>query len=534
MLRSVPVACRLSCYPFLFPLGAHRHLPAPGHYHLWSTSTLHGLEPHKQTSSSSALVHDTQGRNPLHVIQHQHSRSRATPLGLTADVQVRRQPARLPHITLASVQLPVRVGVSLQRRKAASSNACKNTLWNVMVTRKPSSSFTTTSSSTSSSRCSSLYPPSALTDGWSADEADEMSADDSPPPRPLSVAIPKVSGAHGPYCPRRPNLREILANTSPSPWTLAAFMAYLSNNHCLETLEFTMDAGRYKKHYAKMLSKADDGEAPPAKDREYVQLLWTRLIDAYIQPNGSREVNLPSEVRDPILNLKTGDLPPPPEKLDPAVSKIYELMEESVLVPFINSCYPQSAAPTVSSMPVNVSNDSISTGSHHSRESSAPQSFKRHGRHTRSSPPPQTAVEPYAHTYSAPSMLNRKSAPSTLTTTLHKARFSMRLSPTTSSPSSSNPNVIAPFASATSGTSDTTVSASGSGSAGMTDDSTPSPTGDSPMTPPTSPPMSDLTSPVGSPRASRDSHNMWKKLGRLSGMKVGRKRSQSGLKEEQQ
>jgi hypothetical protein len=442
---------------------------------------------------------------------------------------VRRQPARLPHLTLASVQLPVRVGVSLQRRKAASSNACKNTLWNVMVTRKPSSSFTT-SSSTSSSRCSSLYPPSALTDGWSADEADEMSADDASPPRPLSVAIPKVSGAHGPYCPRRPNLREILANTSPSPWTLAAFMAYLSNNHCLETLEFTMDAGRYKKHYAKMLSKADDGEAPPAKDREYVQLLWTRLIDAYIQPNGSREVNLPSEVRDPILNLETGDLPPPPEKLDPAVSKIYELMEESVLVPFINSCYPQSAAPTVSSMPVNLSSDSISAGSHHSSERSGPQSYKRHGRHTRSSPPPQTAVEPYAHSYSAPSMLNRKSAPSTLTTTLHKARFSMRLSPT----SSSNPNVIAPFASATSGTSETTISASGSGSAGFTDDSTPSPTADSPMTPPTSPPMSDLASPVGSPRASRDSHNMWKKLGRLSGMKVGRKKSQSGLKEEQQ
>jgi hypothetical protein len=403
-----------------------------------------------------------------------------------------------------------------------------------MVTRKPSSQFT--SSSTNSSRCSSLYPSSALTDGWSADEPDEMSADESSPPRPLSVTIPKVAGAHGPYCPRRPNLREILANTSPPPWTLAAFMAYLSNNHCLETLEFTMDAGRYKKHYAKMLSKAEDGEEPPAKDREYVQLLWTRLIDAYIQPNGSREVNLPSEVRDPILNLEIGDLPPTPEKLDPAVAKIYELMEESVLVPFINSCYPQSAAPTVSSMPINASSESLSTGSH-SSEKSTPQSFKRHGRHIRSSPPPQTAVEPYAHTYSAPSMLNRKSAPSTLTTTLHKARFSMRLSPTTSSTTSSpypsGPNVIAPFASATSGTSDTTVNASGS-APGMIDDSTPSPTNDSPMTPPTSPPIGDLISPVGSPRASRDSNNMWKKLGRLSGMKVGKKRSQSGLKEDPQ
>ena len=60
----------------------------------------------------------------------------------------------------------------------------------------------------------------------------------------------------------------------------------------------------------------------------------------------------------------------------------------------------------------------------------------------------------------------------------------------------------------------------------MTDDtgSSGSPLGESPMTPPTSPPMSDA-----SPK--RDS-GMWKKLGRLSGMKVGKKKSQGGLKEE--
>ncbi|KAM0715406.1 hypothetical protein Q7P37_008904 [Cladosporium fusiforme] len=488
---------------FALPLPAHHSLavsPRSSSQHLTSRHTTTAISTHTHTRAHTLLA------------SH-----RTTTSGLKADAQ-----------------LPVRVGVNLQRRKAASSNACKNTFWNVMVTRKPSSQFT--SSSTSSSRCSSLYPPSALTEGWSADEADEMSGDESPP-RPLSVAIPKVAGAHGPYCPRRPNLREILANTSPPPWTLAAFMAYLSNNHCLETLEFTMDAGRYKKHYAKMMSKAEGDDAPPATDKDYVQLLWTRLIDAYIQPNGSREVNLPSEVRDPILNLEIGLLPPPPEKLDPAVAKIYELMEESVLVPFINSCYPQSAAPTVSSMPVNASSDSLS-GSNSATVGSAPQTFKRHGRHVRSSPPPQSAVEPYAHTYSAPSMLNRKSAPSTLTTTLHKARFSMRLSPTSASPSQSNPpNAIAPFASATSGTSDTTVSASGSGSAtGTTDDSnsTSSPVAESPMTPPTSPPIGDLASPAHSPRTSRDSNNVWKKLGRLSGMKVGKKKSHAGLKDEHQ
>jgi hypothetical protein len=37
----------------------------------------------------------------------------------------------------------------------------------------------------------------------------------------------------------------MLANAAPSPWTLGAFMQYLSENHCLEVLEFTTDASRY-------------------------------------------------------------------------------------------------------------------------------------------------------------------------------------------------------------------------------------------------------------------------------------------------
>ncbi|OQO02868.1 hypothetical protein B0A48_11151 [Cryoendolithus antarcticus] len=400
-----------------------------------------------------------------------------------------------------------------------------------MISRNSSSHFTSPASSGSSSRASSIYPPSALTEGSSADEEDEveMSAEETVPTRPLSVAIPKAgSGIQGPYCPRRPNLKEILANTSPQPWTLAAFMAYLSSNHCLETLEFTMDAGRYKKHFAKMMSKAQGEEAPPVRDREYVQLLWNRLIDAYIRPNGSREVNLPSNVRDPILDLGPGDLPPAPEKLDPAVAKIYELMEDSVLVPFLNSCYPQTADPKVSSMPFNMSSESIS-GSSKSRESSS-HSFRRHGRNARSSPPPQTAVEPHSNSYHGhtSSFMNRKSAPSTISTTLNKARFSIKLSPSSSHPA------VAPFSSSiASGTSNPHGSSASTSGQGMTDDSGSTGSGgnDSPMTPPTSPPVGDLglNSPGQSPRQSRDS-GMWKKLGRLSGM--GRKKSHGGLREE--
>ena len=388
------------------------------------------------------------------------------------------------------------------------------------MVRTPSS-LSSASTSTSNSRNSSLYPPSALSGGWDADDEDTMSTGEHIPSRPLSVAIPKASAVHGPFCPRRPNLREILANTSEAPWTLAAFMAYLSNNHCLETLEFTMDAGRYRKHYAKMVARASNGGTPPSKDREYVQALWQRLVDAYIRPNGSREVNLPSDVRDPILNLSSTELPPAPETLDPAVAKIYELMEESVLVPFLNSAYPQTAHPTVSSCPQDISNEGIPLTARTYEERSA---YYRRSRHSRNSPPLQTAVDPYAHSYSPPSSMNRKSA-SAIPSNTNKARFNTRLAQTTSSPAAAFSNQ-ANLDTVTSG-SDINVSGSGSGP-GMTDDSgsTDSPTNESPTTPPTTPPMSDTHSP------KRDS-GMWKKLGRLSGMNPRKKKSHGGLREEQ-
>ncbi|KAI7105239.1 hypothetical protein KC324_g20557 [Hortaea werneckii] len=266
-----------------------------------------------------------------------------------------------------------------------------------------------------------------------------------------------------------------------------------------------------------MMSKAGEDGIPPESERQYVGELWQRLVEAYIQPNGSREVNLPSDVRDPILNLSSSDAPPAPEALDVAVAKIYELMEESVLVPFLNSAYPQSAHPTVSSCPYDTSEESISRqhGDH----------SKRGHRNARSSPPPQSAVEPHAHSYAGGSAMNRKSAPSAFTASLNKARFSTKLNPSTSSPAAhAGSNKHDSHATI----SDANLSMTGYGSgSGMTDDtgSSGSPLGESPMTPPTSPPMSDA-----SPK--RDS-GMWKKLGRLSGMKVGKKKSQGGLKEEQ-
>lgn len=373
-----------------------------------------------------------------------------------------------------------------------------------MVVRKAPSVTTTTISTI-------IVSPHRIAEDWDADDEATMSSDGYPTPRPLSLAIPvSVGGAHGPYCPRRPNLREILANTAPSPWNLTAFMAYLSQNHCLETLEFTMDAGRYRSHYQKMMARSTGG-TPPLQDREYVQALWLRLVDAYIRSNGSREVNLPSDVRDPILRLQPSTLPPSPETLDRAVAKIYELMEESVLLPFLNSMYPQTArsVASASSLPYHTSEESI--GSRSTREP------RRRGRAHRESPPPLSAVEPYSPSYIAASPTNRKSAPSAL---LAQNRFSARPQQSTSSPTVPYSRSTDPGAAG--GCSEAQFPVT---HAGMTDDSgsTGSPTTDDPMTPPTSPPIGDI-----SPK--RDS-GMWKKLTRFSGMKPSKKRNQNGVDE---
>ncbi|KAG9239590.1 hypothetical protein BJ875DRAFT_365177 [Amylocarpus encephaloides] len=196
--------------------------------------------------------------------------------------------------------------------------------------RKPPSLYLHTSSQETSPRCSSIL------EDWDADDEGFMSSGDFIPSRPLSLAIPS-----GPYCPRRPALHDVLASTAPLPWTLTAFMAYLSQNHCLETLEFTMDAKRYRKHYREMADRDPlTPLSPQTPEVEYVRMLWQKLLDAYIVPNGPREVNLPSNVRDHLVSLPCQQTPPEPSELDHAVKIIYELMEESVLVPFLNSLAP--------------------------------------------------------------------------------------------------------------------------------------------------------------------------------------------------
>ena len=339
------------------------------------------------------------------------------------------------------------------------------------------------------SREASPSSSSALSD-WDADDEGFMSSGDQAPSRPVSLSF------SGPYCPRRPTLQEVLANTAPTPWTLSAFTAYLSQNHCLETLEFTMDAQRYKLHYDTLM-QAHSQLSPSRADEEadYVRMLWQKLLDAYIIPNGPREVNLPGSVRDRLLSLPYKTTVPDPTELDPAAKIIFELMDESVLVPFLNTVTPFQAPESLSLWGSGETSDSYMAASLDAaslspsrtrvqREDSPP--FSGSGSDALS--PPPRGVSPR---------------------TSHQSHLGR--------PGQSRLSTLVSSTSATS---------SAEAIDSMTDDSTdsPSPSGSAlePMTPPNTPPTSHVnfkTSSPGSSRTVRAESSGWKKMGAKFGWK---------------
>ena len=307
-------------------------------------------------------------------------------------------------------------------------------------------------------------PPSLIFSDGEADDEGAMSSEENiPPSRPLSMAL---GGFHpiGPYCPRVPTLQEVLSNSAPPPWTLSAFTAHLSQNHCLENLEFIKDAERYHREHEKFKTEyADVSKSPHFQKRDEVKRLWQRLMKAYIVPNSPREVNLPANVRDALLELPNQSSPPSPDALDPAVQRVYELMNESVLLSFVSELSPTRTAPSI---------QEDSEGEDRLRVWS-PEGSRRRSRS------------------------RRKTSPMADVTS---SQFGDSLRP-----------------SHTSGGSRAGAHSSSSADVMLTDDtaSLPSPT-DSPMTPPTTPPSSD---PGGSsPKMKSD--NIWKKMaGRLGNKK---------------
>ena len=134
-----------------------------------------------------------------------------------------------------------------------------------------------------------------------------------------------------------PTLTEILLNVAPPPWTLTAFTAYLSQNHCMETIEFTLDLQRYAAVHDQILA---DKTADPTSADQQLSALWDKLMQVYIVPCSPREINIPSRVRDRLLRLPSQPEPPHPRELEEAGRIIHELMNDSLLVPFLESVSP--------------------------------------------------------------------------------------------------------------------------------------------------------------------------------------------------
>jgi hypothetical protein len=281
----------------------------------------------------------------------------------------------------------------------------------------------------------------------------------------------------------RPTLDEVLANVAPPPYTLSAFMAYLSQNHCLETLEFTMEANRYRESYYALIDRlGPNALAAESAESQHMHMLWQRLLTAYIFPGSPREINLSSEVRDALLQYSNVTAPPPPETLDSAVKRIHDLMEESIFLPFINS---HTTSPSM--MP--------------SEPFMAPEDIFALSSSTLDEHPMKRVRSRVSKRISPQSSL--KDLPAT-----GHSRSTMSL------------GAVHAIGKRTSGALSTSME-----SASLTDDSSPqsSPTAEEPMTPPTTPPASEPHLPIQSPKLRTE--NPWKKMG----MKLGfKKRSTTG------
>ncbi|KAL9604944.1 MAG: hypothetical protein Q9219_000132 [cf. Caloplaca sp. 3 TL-2023] len=309
-----------------------------------------------------------------------------------------------------------------------------------------------------------------------ADDEGTMSVEDTNTSRPPSLD----DQTNAPYFPQRPTLSDVLSNSSPPPWTLSAFTAYLSQNHCLENLEFTMDAERYRDRY-KVVAGQMNGKAmsPESKECNYIRMLWKRLIDAYVIPDGPREINIPSDVRESLLSLPNHTAPPSPEKLSAAAKIVYDLMEESVLVSFLNEI------PTAMSIEAPLQDTPRNRSSRIRRAVSSRERKSTRSRSRRRPSPSSSSLEVQ------PSTSDRQPTSSSLiSSSTKRSRAQSHLS-------------------------------SDSGEVSLTNDSTSaSSPGHEPMTPPNTPPSSDIG---GSPR-NRNDHT-WKK------MLVWKKKSSQGMRD---
>ena len=338
-----------------------------------------------------------------------------------------------------------------------------------------------------------------------------MSGDASRPARPISLAVPRDHIAT--LSPGgRPTLDDVLNNRAPQPYTLSAYMAFLSQQHCLETLAFTLDAKKYREKYDTSSAHMAGMPLTYETDEGYeLQQEWTRILDIYIKPGAPQEINIPSEERDDLLDWPYGVKPPPPEALEPCVKRMHDLMSDSIFIPFCNSLKAVSYAQTYTALSDFGGRDDSLDPSRSTYDERASMQQRVPSRRRRS--PSATS-----NSFDLPS---RGSQPS------HRHTQSSNLSSAINRATSNRLSTNISNSSNTSATEYALTDDSGSGD---------SPGPAEPRTPPTTPPTSDVApresrqafsnSP---PKTGRSDSGSWKKFGRQLGW--GKKKSAGTLRE---
>lgn len=134
----------------------------------------------------------------------------------------------------------------------------------------------------------------------------------------------------GPY----PNFNYILSGNAPEPYTLESFIDYLSENHCIELLDFLSDTKTYID--AHRASAPDISPTKMTSDSRRLGKQWKILMSTYIMPGAPDELNIPESLRATLLDHTNVMISPPkPSALDPAMRHAYELLTQSALLPFI-------------------------------------------------------------------------------------------------------------------------------------------------------------------------------------------------------
>lgn len=319
--------------------------------------------------------------------------------------------------------------------------------------------------------------------------------------------------------PNRPTLEEVLNNTAPQPYTLAAYTAFLSQQHCLETLEFVTEARRYTEKYDEAALELTGMPLTSDTDQGFeLTMIWNRILDIYVKPGAPREINLPAEERDDLVEYPYEPRPPPPSALEPSVKRMYDLMSDSIFIPFCNSLKIPSHAQTFNALSDWSREGDLEPGRLTYDERTG---VSRRVTSRRKESPPNTSSSHFSPSRSPPSQ-HRPTHSSSLSNALNRASGNNRLSTLVSNSSAVSESAL-------------TDSSEGGGSPGPLES-------EAVMTPPTTPPTSELggphvshavsaptTHPVGHPptKSHRSESGAWKKTMKFFGGGSNKKKDTS-------